>query len=378
LKSALIDSSSTRYQNGADVYIARIIKDILEDKEIIDVSQAHRGMKEVFMDHKSIKSINTKLKEAVDISNKSIELSVDMSSKNAWETTLTTYLDSVPFHYIGKGEQAIVKTKIALAHKKALDANVILLEEPENHLSHSKLSYLISAIEKSCVNKQIIISTHSSFVANKLGLEHLLLLNDKKHFPFSALRQETYNFFKKLAGYDTLRLLLCKKAILVEGDSDELIYQKAYRDKKGHLPIEDEIDVISVGTSFLNFLEVAKVIEKPTYVITDNDGDIANKIAKKYSEYLGDQAETKEYIKICYDKNINPDGTVPRLNYNTLEPNLIKTFGCTTLNSLFGKSYASDDELCKYMADHKTECALAIFESDVKYTFPQYILDAID
>ena len=82
-----------------------------------------------------------------------------------------TYLDKIPFNYIGKGEQCIVKTKLALAHKKAKEASIILMEEPENHLSYSKLNELIAAIKEHCKEKQIIISTHSSFVANKLGLK---------------------------------------------------------------------------------------------------------------------------------------------------------------------------------------------------------------
>jgi putative ATP-dependent endonuclease of OLD family len=61
----------------------------------------------------------------------------------------------------------------------------------------------------------------------------------------------TFNYFKKLAGYNTLRLILCEKAILVEGDSDELIVQKAYMVKhNGLLPIENGIDVISVALLF--------------------------------------------------------------------------------------------------------------------------------
>ena len=82
-------------------------------------------------------------------------------------------------------------------------------------------------------------------------------------------------FFKKIAGYDTLRLLLCEKAILVEGASDELVIQKAYMEThEGRLPIQDNIDVISVGTSFLRFLELASVLGIKVAVVTDNDGDI--------------------------------------------------------------------------------------------------------
>jgi Predicted ATP-dependent endonuclease of the OLD family len=111
-------------------------------------------------------------------------------------------------------------------------------------------------------------------VANKLGLENLILLNQHRTMRLSDL--SSTEFFKKMAGYDTLRLILCKKAILVEGDSDELIVQKAYMEKhNGCLPIQDGIDVISVGTAFLRFLEIADKLHKDTVVITDNDGDIS-------------------------------------------------------------------------------------------------------
>jgi len=42
VKSAFIDSSSNRYKNGSDVYISRIIRDNLDTKEIVEISQAHR------------------------------------------------------------------------------------------------------------------------------------------------------------------------------------------------------------------------------------------------------------------------------------------------------------------------------------------------
>ena len=287
LKSALIDSSSNRQQNGSDVYISRIIKEFLDHEEIIEVSQAHRKMKESFMGEESIKKINKKIKDAAKISDKKIELSIELSSKNAWESSLMTYLEDIPFHYIGKGEQCMIKTKMALGHKKAKQASIILLEEPENHLSHSKLNHLIRDIRTGNNEKQILISTHSSFVANKLGLEHLILLNDKKTVRLSDLKNDTKLFFEKLAGYDTLRLILCKKAILVEGDSDELVVQRAFMNSnEGKLPIEMGIEVISVGTSFLRFLEIAEKINKLVVVVTDNDGDL-EALKKKYVDYLG-------------------------------------------------------------------------------------------
>lgn len=374
IKPALIDSSSSKFQNGSDIYISRIVKEFLDSSEVIEISQAHRRMKDSFMGEEAIKKINEKIKVASKISDKKVELSVELSSKNAWESSLMTYLDDVPFHNIGKGEQCLVKTKLALGHKKAKEANVILLEEPENHLSYSKLNQLISDIKSDCGEKQILISTHSSFVANKLGLEHLILLNDKKTIRLNELSKDTYKFFEKLSGYDTLRLILCKKAILVEGDSDELVVQKAFmvnNDKK--LPIENGVDVISVGTSFLRFLEIAEKIGVKVAVVTDNDGNI-EALNKKYENYLGVKA--KKNIKICFDSTID-SGDLQDFNYNTLEPKYLKANSRELMNKVFGTSYQSDDELRKYMKANKTECALKVFETQEALNFPQYILDAI-
>lgn len=374
IKSAFIDSTTNKFQNGSDVYISRIIKEFLEAEDIVNISQAHRKMRDVFMADPAILGINSKIKTASNISSKDVSLSVDLSTKNAWENSLMTYLDDVPFHFIGKGEQSIIKTKLALSHKKSKEANILLIEEPENHLSHNKLNQLIREIKADKGEKQIIISTHSSFVANKLGLENLILIHDKKTVKLDDLLPETKSFFRKLSGYDTLRLILCKKAILVEGDSDELIVQKAYMvNNANKLPIENGIDVISVGTSFLRFLEIAEKIQKPVSVVTDNDGD-PNAVKQKYSNYL--DANKKAFIDICFDEVIDT-GTLQSFNYNTLEPKLLKANGIDLFNFIFGTSYTDIDDINKFMKSHKTECALKIFDTAVDVKFPDYILEAI-
>lgn len=241
---------------------------------------------------------------------------------------------------------------------------------------------LIKTIKDSCAGKQIIITTHSSFVANKLGLGDLIFLSNRKTIKLTSLTPGTKEFFEKIAGYDTLRMVLCKKAILVEGDSDELVVQKAYMDaNRGRLPVEDGIEVISVGISFLRFLEIAAIIDKPTCVVTDNDGDIAA-IQKKYSAYL--EVNKKPHIDICFDPIVDTGklmvGT-KSYNYNTLEPKLLKENGRANLNAVLGTECTSDDELRIYMRANKTDCALKVFNytntAALSVRYPQYILDAI-
>lgn len=378
IKSALIDSSSYRYQNGSDVYISRIVRDLLSPEEIASVAQAHRKMKSTFIGDPSIQAINRRISDESTLAEGTVSLSVDLGTKNAWETSLVTQLDEIPFGYLGKGAQCILKTELALTHKQAQSAQIILLEEPESHLSFSKLNQLIFSIQSKYAGKQIIVSTHSSFVANKLGLDNLLLLNN--HTITRITELSSAEFFSKIAGYDTLRLILCKRAILVEGDSDELVVQKAYMDTHdGKLPIQDQVDVISVGTSFLRFLELVDKLQIKVAVVTDNDGDISA-VEEKYSDFLGEKA--KSYIRICYDKTVDGGpltiGGAP-YNYNTLEPKMLKVNGnnVALFNAIFGTEYSSLDDLRKYMKHHKTDCALAIFKSDTHIAFPDYIMEAI-
>ncbi len=376
-KSALIDSANSRYRNGSDIYISRIIREFLSDEHKVKISQAHRNLKDSFAEADIIKQINEEINK-VKISDKKVELSVDMSTKSAWETSITTYLDDIPFSYIGRGEQCLVKTKLALSHKKSQEANIILLEEPENHLSHAKLNKLIKHIKDGNEGKQIILSTHSSFVANKLGLGSLILLNIDKSTKkinktrITELDEGTKNHFEKLAGFDTLRLVLCRKAILVEGPSDELIVQKAYRcQHNGKLPIEDEVDVISVGNTFLRFLEIAEKIKKPVAVVTDNDRDYVKNVKNKYQPY-----ENCTTINICADSNNT---------LNTLEPQIVEANKerLDTLRNILdiaAEKYPDKESISDYMQKdyHKTDCALKIFDTDEDIIFPQYIIDAID
>ena len=377
-KSSLIDSSGYRYQSGNDLYLSRIIKGSLEPQDITSIAQAHRKMRDTFVNDPSIQTINKKINQDASLTDKKIALSVELVTKNAWENSLVTQLDDIPFNYVGKGEQCVIKTELALAKRNSQNASIILLEEPENHVSHTRLNKLIKCISEQYAEKQILISTRSSFVANKLGLGKVMLLDNLKITKFSDLSEETYNFFKKVAGYDTLRMILCKKAILCEGDSDELVIQKAYMQlNDGRLPIEDGIEVISVGVSFLRFLEIADFIQTKIAVVTDNDGDM-EAIKKKYKNYMGENQN--DYIKICVD-NIVDTGTLKigesGYNYNTLEPKLLKVNGMEKLNRILGTDYMEEDDLRKYMKHNKTECGLKIFESSEDIEIPEYILEAI-
>lgn len=365
VRLSYIDATTIRLQSGTDYYLQDIIKTDLDARERVELTLAYRKLKELFSNQESIMGINNKLTNKKGaITDKSFSISIDISHKSNWENNLVPYLDDLPFQLIGRGEQSALKIMLALEHK-ADKSNIILIEEPENHLSFSSMNILLEKIKNKCKGKQMIIATHSAYVLNKLGLEYLILLSGNNTMTLKNLPPDTRNYFKKFSGYDTLRLVLAKKAILVEGPSDELIVQKAYLLKHNKLPIKNGVDVINVrGLSFSRFLDIAKELKTNVVVVTDNDGDYAKKVDEKYKDY-----KSFSNIKICRSGN----NSVP-----TLEPQIVASNRLEVLNEIFGTSHENIESLKKYMENNKTECGLKIFETNKTIIFPKYIEDAIE
>lgn len=359
-----IDATSIRLQNGADYYLQQIIGEQLEPNQRVELARAYRTLRETFGADPSIEAVNAFLQRSGgDLSDRQLSLAIDISKKTAWESSLVPHLDDLPFPYVGHGSQSALKILLAL-ERTADESQVVLVEEPENHLSPASLNDLVQRISERCEGKQVIISTHSSYVLNKLGLDRLVLLHEGKNMRLKDVPADTLDYFKKLSGYDTLRLVLARRVILVEGPSDELIVQRAYLDRHGKLPIHDRVDVINVrGLSFKRFLDIARQLGKRVAVVTDNDGKTSEEVRFGYAEYLGEA--------ITVHTGERDDGA-------TLEPQVVRSAGRAALNELLGRDEATDEALSELMQKAKTDWALRVFESNEKITFPPYVYEALD
>ncbi|MCO6439360.1 MAG: AAA family ATPase [Phycisphaerae bacterium] len=369
LRAKLIDTSIGRAYRGPNMYLAQVVKDDLEPEDRQALSLAYRKLRHEFSRGDGLKSLNKKLEQRhKSDTGKKLTVQMDQSSRSSWESAITPHLDDLPFDCAGKGEQCRIQMRVAIAG--AAKSRVLLIEEPENHLSHSNMSKLMAEIAAQCDDKhQVIVATHSAYVLNKLGIDNLRLISQTgQTAALGGLDPSTSEYFMKLPGYDTLRLILAKRSILVEGPSDELIVQRGYKDKHGKLPLEDGVDVISVRSlAFKRFLEIAVLLNLNVCVVTDNDGKI-EALRKKYANYLKGAHST---IRILYDD----DEHCP-----TLEPQLLKANNRERLNAIFEKTYEDDAALLKYMGnpDHKTDWALRMFKSTENWTVPEYIKRAIE
>ena len=318
-------------------------------------------MRDEFEDDDRIKAINADLaaKQGV-VSDKVLSVAMDTTTRASWETGDLPHLDSIPLTLVGKGEQNSVKIKLAIEAAESCD--LFLMEEPENHLSHTNLGRLVSHLANRCEGKQLIVSTHSSFVLNKLGIDRVMMFNGESAVTLDDLPADTKSYFQRLPGHDTLRLILASRSILVEGPSDELIVQKGFRQQHGSLPLEQRVEVISVGTSFKRFLDIARLLNLDVSIVRDNDGDPDGKRAL-FVDYDSD-----ETIHIHIDGDANA---------RTLEPQLIKANGLQKLNQMLGTAFTTEAELSGHMEANKTDTALTLFEHADALVIPEYIRDAI-
>lgn len=384
IKCLFVDPSRLHPTFGRARYISSIVNAALDKNARTTLNLNYRQLKARFDEEKDVVAINETLDADNEVTDKSLKITADIDSTRSWESNLQLTVDDVIFAQIGKGEQNLIQIKLALQNK-ASDVDIVMIEEPENHLSHINLVRLISRIEKKNKEKQIFLTTHSSYVLNKLSVNKLCLLG-VGYTRLKDVDDKTVKTLKRLPGYDTLRLILAKKLILVEGPSDELVIKKLYLNQHKRLPEEDGIDIIVVrGIGFKTYLNIARPLKHPVRVVKDNDGDYKTNIEKWGNDY-----ENCDFIEIFS----------PKKNFeHSLEPSLVEANGASDkkldllarvmLSKLTYKKYAKSDDLADKKAflkdwfdgsdsgGKKVDSAIRIFDSGEDISYPKYLQEAV-
>mgnify|MGYP002557210896 FL=1 len=359
-KVACIDTTKRDYGPVLSRFVSGSINEYLTEEDMTELRHAYRANRHEFTDNQAVKRLNEKLQQSHSFDGKNLR----ESGIDEWKGDMSISLDGIPLENSGLGTQNMFKSEIFLLQNS--DVDILIIEEPENNLSYANMSVLISKLSES-KEKQLFISTHSSFVANKLGLQYLHLVANNGIIPFKMLSQDTYDYFLKLPGYNTLRILLANHAILVEGPADELIVQRAYIDNYGKQPIEAGIDVVTVDSlAFQRYCELSSLIKKPITIVTDNDGNV-QKVKERYKKY-------GELVTLC----VESDNSL-----NTLEPSVLAVnldnFEEFKAIVYYGKDIESRDieSIKNFMLGNKTEWSMRVLTSKKRIKYPTYILEAI-
>ena len=360
---SFIDARTIRSSWGVDYHTREMLGDFVEAKERAAISVAHRSARHV-ISATALAGVNNRIAaQGTRLHDKNLGLQMDQSAGASWEASVVPHVGDVPFALSGQGQQAAIKVALAM-NRSAADTSYVLIEEPENHLSHTSLTRLIARIETLAGGRQVFITTHSSYVLNRLGLDKLRLLHAGTPTSFSAISQETVRYFKRLSGFDTLRIVLAAKLVLAEGPSDEMLFERAFIDKHGKTPSDAGMDVMSMsGVALARALELSAVLGRKVAGIRDNDGKPPTHWESKVEQYL-EPGKRQLFIGD------------PALG-KTLEPQLLHVNGESTLRALFDIKDSTKTTL-DWMTDHKTESALLLAESSTAITYPDYLMNAIE
>lgn len=273
----------------------------------------------------------------------------------------------------GKGRENLIKTQIALDKAKER-TEVITLEEPENHLSHTTLRKMINDISESRENKQLIVTTHNSLIVTSLGLKNVIWINNNRGISLADIPETAADYFAKLDNSNLLQFLLAEKAILVEGATEYLLLPELY---KAIYPdsslLADKIDIISCdGLSYKQYLKIAKKTNHKVAVITDNDSKPEN------LDYM--KAYNAENVRshIFMSDDTGADGWTWEANIYSLNNTLIE--GLITLQDgaqyLFhGRDYGP---FLGKMLNNKVETAYQLLPKAGELSCPQYVKDAFE
>ncbi|RYE35442.1 MAG: ATP-dependent endonuclease [Sphingobacteriaceae bacterium] len=354
LKHILIDNSQVSSEYAMKEFVKDIYNSSVKNSiEKYTHQHEYRSHKEDFK-NKAFNGINSRLGD--------YKFAIKSNSKSNLETDLTIFEGNISIDNKGKGRQCIIKTELALSRKDN-DLEIVLLEEPENHLSHSNMKKLIQKISSSS-NKQIFIATHSDLISTRLDLRKSILLNSTtiKPLKLDVLPDDTAKFFIKAPDNNILEFILSKKVILVEGDAEYILAEALFKKVTGEEIQNCDVHIISVdGTSFPRYLDIAKILKIKTAVIRDNDGQYKENCIDRYVNYKSDNIkifadpdDSKTTFEICMYQN------------NSKICDELFLAGRRTLN------------VQEYMLANKAEVAYTLLDKKgSEIVVPQYIQDAL-
>jgi predicted ATP-dependent endonuclease of OLD family len=290
--------------------------------------------------------------------------------KVIFETILSVYENDIPLENKGSGMESLIKTQIALDKKKS-KMDVILLEEPENHLCHVNLQKMLFEIS-SKKESQIIVTTHNNLIASRLNLKNVIWITNTSAISLNQVKENVADFFVKADGNAFLQMLLSKKIIFVEGATEYILMPYIYKKTTGRTLEDDEVSVISCnGISYRHYLKIAEDTDKKIAVITDND--------KNYNTIIKIAAENKQnsYYNIFMDSDVN-NWTWEVCLYNLNKDILDKTIKIQEDANYLVHGEKCESKVLGKMLNNKVETAYDLLKGNVDFEIPKYVKDAIE
>lgn len=342
--------------------------------------------------------------------------------------------ETLPSSHNGLGYKNLIKIVFLLQEfaqeikKNSLSAIPLLfLEEPEAHM-HPQLQtvfvkYISEVLEGFTGNKiQILISTHSSYIANSVPFTQVRYFKRLKECVICKNLTDFYNncqndeekqnnlqFLHKYMTISRCDLYFCDKAILVEGAAERLLIpdminkcdQAGLFNTKSPTLASQYCSIIEVGGAYAHrFFDFIDFLGIPTLILTDIDF-----VTSKGKKCLKDKAKRTSnatIMKWCHDKLNIPLSTTVKIEdvYKLISDDKLTNgfrhiefqkeengYHARSLEEaimnvnreLYGISHSDSNFSFDSEKQKKTNFSLQLLTDDVflEYQTPSYIVDGL-
>ena len=247
---------------------------------------------------------------------------------------------------------------------------LMTIEEPEAHLCIGNILLMASLINIfSQKNKytQIVYSTHNVEFVNKVGLDKVIVLHNGEAVGLkNELTETERDYLVANPNTDIFKLLYSKKAIIVEGITEELLI-KSYLQTRADL---NDIKVLSFHKGFTKIIDIWKKVNAGSGnklgVVRDYDDEPG---AKRDHE-----KRQSDYVIVGTTKGYTLETDITNLNYDLLKNKYGAEYGWSNLTA---------DQLQKDWRKKKSDVMLRICHDLINgelenFSMPPHIQQIID
>ena len=247
---------------------------------------------------------------------------------------------------------------------------LMTIEEPEAHLCISNVLLMTRLINIFCQkNKytQIVYSTHNVEFVNKVGLEKVIVLHNGEVFSLKTELTDTErDYLVANPNTDVFKLLYSKRAIIMEGITEELLI-------KSYLQTRTDLNDIKVLTFHKGFTKIIDIWNKVNAgsgnklgVVRDYDDEPK---AKRDHE-----KRQNDYVIVRTTKGYTLETDITNYNYDLLK---------SKYGEIYGWSNMTADQLQNDWRKKKSDVMLRICHDLINgeldgFTMPPHIQQIID
>lgn len=358
IKHSLLDSTRVSSKYAIKDYVDKMYMNHSDITKRQKINNSYRHMTHVF-------SEDLYKEYGVSESEEGYKIALNSQGEYSFQENITIKKNGIDINDMGQGEKIFINTNFSLTNAPE-DLSVVLIEEPENHLSYVNMHKLIDKII-STDGKQTFITTHSNMITSRLDLTNAIFISEASHTNLSALTKDTSYFFQKSPDTNVLNYILSKKAILVEGDAEYILLNDFYKKTYTSSMYLDNITLIACGgKTFKRYIELAKILDKKTAIITDNDEDYKNNIITNYQDLVNDKVDI---FSDTDDKLYTFEVVLHSCNTEFLEDKI--------------ENGHMNNGVLNFMLNNKAEAAFRILtvlddEGYDNFNIPKYIKDAFE